>query len=97
MTCGIDGCRQAQAASFLSAAARKAQGEGQATLQRRLASVIAVYGACTDCLGPPAGASKDEGTAYVELPLQNLLFDGQEICLLDYSEFCQGVGSLCME
>ena len=89
--------RQAQAAAFLSSSARKAQLDGQATLQRRLASVIAVYGACTDCLGPPAGSSRDEGSAYVELPLQNLLFDGRDICLLDYSEFSQGVGSLCME
>ena len=89
--------RQAQAASFLSQSARRAQAEGQALLQKKLASVIAVYGACTDCLGPPAGTSKDECPAYVELPIQNLLFDGKEICLLDYSEFSQGVGSLCME
>lgn len=89
--------RQAQAAAFLSPAARKAQAEGQALLQKRLASVIAVYGACTDALGPPAGTSKEESTAYVELPIQNLLFDGSDIFLLDYSEYTQGVGSLCME
>lgn len=80
----------------LQADVRREHAIGQAVLQRRLFELIADYGACTNCLGG-AGGRKDDTLAYVDLPIHNLLFDGAEMWRLDYTDFTQGVGTLCVE
>ena len=54
---------------------------------------MAQYGACTDCLGTNEG----DATPFLELPIQNLLFDGAEMQLLDYSLYQHGISMLCIE
>lgn len=46
-----------------------------------------------------AGAPErsEAAAAAVDLPLHNLLFDGRALWRLDYSEFTQGVGALCLD
>ena len=75
---------------------RREHAAGQAALQRRLFALIAEFGACTNCLGGPGGR-EDDTLAYVDLPIANLLFDGSQIWRLDYTDFTQGVGALCVE
>ncbi|KAK9917406.1 hypothetical protein WJX75_004000 [Coccomyxa subellipsoidea] len=89
-------CGRAGASNFLEADVRREHAIGQAVLQRRLFELIADYGACTNCLGG-AGGRKDDTLAYVDLPIHNLLFDGAEMWRLDYTDFTQGVGTLCVE
>ena len=55
-TCYMSNAR-AQAAGFLGAEARRAHAEGQAGLQRHLCQLVAEFGACSNCLGGPPGAS----------------------------------------
>ena len=86
--------RQAQEAEFLSAASCAAHVQGQLQLKRCLGQVVAHHGTCTDSLGGPADA---DVTPFMELPIQNLLFDGRRMRLLDYSAFQHGVGMLCIE
>ncbi|KAK9836344.1 hypothetical protein WJX81_007135 [Elliptochloris bilobata] len=92
-------CAQAQAAGFLGAEARRAHAEGQAGLQRHLCQLVAEFGACSNCLGGPPGAPErgEASAAAVDLPLHNLLFDGRALWRLDYSEYTQGVGALCLD
>lgn len=91
-------CRNALAAEFLDPDALKLHTDGQAVLQRRLFGLISEYGACTNCLGGAAASGRDdEISSYVDLPIQNFLFDGSAIRLLDYSDYQQGVGCLCIE
>ena len=59
----------------------------------RLGATVAQYGACTDCLGTNEG----DATPFLELPIQNLLFDGAEVQLLDYSLYQHGINMLCIE
>ena len=75
---------------------RQEHAQGQAVLQKRLLELISDFGACTNCMGA-AGGRKDDTLSYVDLPIQNLLFDGFEMWRLDYTDFTQGVGTLCME
>ncbi|CAL8463740.1 g3274 [Coccomyxa elongata] len=89
-------CGRAGASNFLDSDVRREHAIGQAVLQRRLFELIADYGACTNCLGG-AGGRKDDTMAYVDLPIHNLLFDGAEMWRLDYTDFTQGVGTLCVE
>ena len=39
--------------------------------------LISDYGACSNCLATP-GVKDDDVISYVDLPIHNLLFDGQE-------------------
>ena len=75
---------------------RQEHAQGQAVLQKRLLELISDFGACTNCMGG-AGGRKDDTLSYVDLPIHNLLFDGSEMWRLDYTDFTQGVGTLCME
>ncbi len=83
---------------FLDADSRAAQQAGQVTLQGRLFALIAAFGACSNCL--PTGAAAAAGAAsaaYVDLPLQNLLFDGRDLWQAELTEYLQGVGMLCFD
>ena len=75
---------------------RQEHAQGQAVLQKRLLELISDFGACTNCMGA-AGGRKDDTLSYVDLPIHNLLFDGSEMWRLDYTDFTQGVGTLCVE
>jgi hypothetical protein len=87
----------AQDSNFLDAENRKAQQAGQGVLQRRLFALISEYGACSNCLATPGGRGDEEGVSHVDLPLHNLLFDGRDLRRLDYTDYVQGIGSLCIE
>ncbi|CAK0785595.1 hypothetical protein CVIRNUC_008805 [Coccomyxa viridis] len=89
-------CGRAAASKFLESSIRQEHAQGQAVLQKRLLELISDFGACTNCMGA-AGGRKDDTLSYVDLPIQNLLFDGFEMWRLDYTDFTQGVGTLCME
>lgn len=85
-----------QESNFLEPDSRRSQQNGQAVLQRRLYALISEYGACSNCLSMPGG--KDEDTvSYVDLPLHNMFFDGKHIHRVDYTDYVQGVGSLCID
>ena len=60
----------------------------------RLGATVAQYGACTDCLG---AGNEGDATPFLELPVQNLLFDGTQMQLLDYSQYQHGISMLCIE
>ena len=87
-------CRQAQAASFLSPDSCAAHVQGQLQLKQCLGQVIASHGACADSLGAAAEA---DFTPFMELPVQNLLFDDGRLQLLDYTAYQHGVGMLCLD
>lgn len=89
-------CSQATAARFLDADSRRQHQEGQAQLQRQLFSIISEYGACTNCQAA-TGRKEDEAVTFVDLPIYNLLFDGKQMHQLDYSDYQQGIGCLCIE
>jgi hypothetical protein len=90
-----------QAVSFLSADSRAAQQEGQLLLQRRLFELISEYGACSNCLpsssSDATAAASGVGSTYVDLPLQNLFFDGCDLWEVEMTECLQGVGMLCFD
>ena len=89
-------CSQATAAKFLEADSRRHHQEGQAQLQQQLFSIISDYGACSNCQAV-TGSKEDEGVNFVDLPIYNLLFDGKEMHKLDYTDYQQGIGCLCIE
>ena len=89
-------CRQAKATNFLDPASRRKHEAGQGQLQKQLFMLISDYGACSNCLATP-GVKDDDVLSYVDLPIHNLLFDRQEIRRLDYTDFLQGIGTLCIE
>ena len=43
------------------------------------------------------GNKEDDTVSFVDLPIYNLLFDGQQMHPLDYTDYQQGIGCLCME
>ena len=81
---------------LVQSSVRQEHAHGQAILQKRLLELISDFGACTNCMGA-AGGRKDDTLSYVDLPIHNLLFDGSEMWRLDYTDFTQGVGTLCVE
>ena len=89
-------CSQATAAKFLEADSRQQHQEGQAQLQQQLFSIISDYGACSNCQAE-AGSKEDDAVSFVDLPIYNLLFDGKQIQQLDYTDYQQGIGCLCIE
>lgn len=100
-TATLHGVRMHQAVAFLSASSRAAQQEGQLLLQRRLFELISEYGACSNCLpsssGDAAAAAGGVGPTYVDLPLQNLFFDGSDLWEVEMTECLQGIGMLCFD
>ena len=70
--------------------------KGQAELQQMLFSIISDYGACSNCQAV-SGNKEDDAVSFVDLPIYNLLFDGKQIQQLDYTDFQQGIGCLCIE
>ena len=89
-------CSRATSAKFLEADSRRQHQEGQARLQQQLYKVIADYGACSNCLAM-LGTKEDDAVTFVDLPIYNLLFDGTQIQQLDYTDYQQGIGCLCIE
>lgn len=89
-------CSRATSAKFLEADSRRQHQEGQARLQQQLYKVIADYGACSNCLAM-LGTKEDDAVSFVDLPIYNLLFDGTKIQQLDYTDYQQGIGCLCIE
>lgn len=86
-------CRQACAAGFLSAEKRALHTEGQQQLQQELFRLISQHGACSNCLVTPGSQSEDQ-LSFVDLPVENLIFDGNTTQKLDYRDYQQGVGCL---
>lgn len=43
------------------------------------------------------GNKEDDAISFVDLPIYNLLFDGKQIRQLDYTDYQQGIGCLCIE
>lgn len=89
-------CSQATAAKFLDSDSRRQHQEGQAQLQQQLFSIISDYGACSNCQ-VAMGNKEDDAISFVDLPIYNLLFDGKQIRQLDYTDYQQGIGCLCIE
>ena len=89
-------CSQATASKFLEADSRRQHQEGQAQLQQQLFSIISDYGACSNCQAV-MGSKEDDTVSFVDLPIYNLLFDGKQVHRLDYTDYQQGIGCLCME
>lgn len=89
-------CSQATAAKFLDTDCRRQHQDGQAQLQQQLFSIISDYGACSNCQAV-SGSKEDEAVSFVDLPIYNLLFDGKQMHQLDYSDYQQGIGCLCIE
>lgn len=89
-------CSQATAAKFLSSDVRRQHQEGQVQLQQQLFSIISDYGACSNCQAV-TGNREDDAISFVDLPIYNLLFDGKQIHQLDYTDYQQGIGCLCIE
>ena len=85
-----------RAVNFLDADSRRQHQEGQAQLQQQLFSIISDYGACSNCQAV-SGSKDDEAVSFVDLPIYNLLFDGKQMHQLDYSDYQQGIGCLCIE
>lgn len=96
LTCIGATCSQATAAKFLEADSRRQHQEGQAQLQQQLFSIISDYGACSNCQAV-TGSKEDEAVSFVDLPIYNLLFDGKQMHKLDYTDYQQGIGCLCIE
>ena len=89
-------CSQATAAKFLDSDIRHQHQQGQAQLQQQLFSIISDYGACSNCQAV-MGSKDDDAVNFVDLPIYNLLFDGKQIHQLDYTDYQQGIGCLCIE
>ncbi len=67
--------------------------EGQQRLQQELFRLISQHGACSNCLVTPANQAEDQ-LSFVDLPVENLIFDGHTTQKLDYRDYQQGVGCL---
>eukprot|EP00798_Chlamydomonas_sp_ICE-L_P005845 gene5845-6131_t len=72
-------CRRAVDESFLSLEGRTAQINAQSIMQARLSSIISLYSSYSQN-APPAFSP-------VQLPTQNLLFDGTNLVPIDLSDF----------
>ena len=67
--------------------------QGQQRLQQELYRLIGQHGACSNCLVTPANQADDQ-LSFVDLPIENLMFDGHGTQKLDIQDYQQGVGCL---
>lgn len=87
-------CARAREGQFLSPDSRAAHQSGQQLLQSQLWHLIQQYGAVNTSDVNVVNASV---VGPVELPLNNLLFDGTNIQVMDFSGCIQGAGCMVVD
>lgn len=86
-----------QAVRFLDPDSLELHRKGQQGLQQRLIAFIDEFGTCEEAAAA-AGCTQDGAApSTVDLPLHNLLFDGQCIWQAELTGYLQGVGMLCFD